>query len=102
MDVQMQPPKVRLEMAHVLRANCCRMIQRFLQLAKDGVDAFEASTATKSPLIAVLDVARWRRHLKPDSVVFADTTGTESIKKAKVAPPIAAKPAIDSRLDLYT
>ena len=49
------------------------------------------STATKSPLIAVLDVARWRRHLKPDSVVFADTTGTESIKKAKVAPPIAAK-----------
>jgi hypothetical protein len=44
---------------------------------------FSMSTATKSPLIAVLDVARWRKHLKPDSVVLADTTGTESIKKAK-------------------
>ncbi len=70
-----------------------------MRLRREQPRGFSMSTATKSPLIAVLDVARWRRHLKPDSVVFADTTGTESIKKAKVAPPIAAKPAIDSRPD---
>jgi hypothetical protein len=53
---------------------------------REQLRGFSMSTATKSPLIAVRDVARWRRHLKPDGVVFAGTTGTESIKKkAKMA-----------------